>query len=144
MFEKIAELERRFEELESLLSDPEILANQNEFRRLSKEHSGLAALVAAFREYKKILADMEDNRELLKEPDQEMREMAQAELLSLEERHSTPDNRELHDREPLGERDDHLALHGDLAVRTPYGDGQRARRAHHHPFENSLSAYVDL
>ena len=86
MFEKIAELERRFEELESLLSDPEILANQPEFRRLSKEHSGLAQLVAAFREYKKILTDMEDNRELLKEPDQEMREMAQAELLSLEER----------------------------------------------------------
>jgi peptide chain release factor 1 len=89
MFEKIAELERRFEELESLLSDPEILANQPEFRRLSKEHAGLAQLVAAFREYKKILADMEDNRELLKEPDQEMREMAQAELLSLEERRAT-------------------------------------------------------
>ena len=88
MFEKIAELERRFEELESLLSDPEILANQPEFRRLSKEHAGLAQLVAAFREYKKILADMDDNRELLKEPDQEMREMAQAELLSLEERRS--------------------------------------------------------
>ena len=86
MFDKIAELERRFEELESLLSDPEVLGNQPEFRRLSKEHAGLAELVAAFREYKKILADMEDNRELLKEPDQEMREMAQAELLSLEER----------------------------------------------------------
>ena len=89
MFDKIAELERRFEELESLLSDPEVLGNQPEFRKLSKEHAGLSELVAAFREYKKILADMEDNRELLKEPDQEMREMAQAELLSLEERRST-------------------------------------------------------
>jgi peptide chain release factor 1 len=86
MFDKIAELERRFEELESLLSDPAVLANQTEFRKLSKEHAGLAELVVAFREYKKILADMEDNRELLKEPDQEMREMAQAELLSLEDR----------------------------------------------------------
>ena len=89
MFDKIAELERRFEELESLLSDPEVLGNQPEFRRLSKEHAGLADLVAAFREYKKILTDMEDNRELLKEPDQEMREMAQAELLGLEERRAT-------------------------------------------------------
>ena len=86
MFDKIAELERRFEELESLLSNPEVLGNQPEFRRLSKEHAGLSSLVAAFREYKKILIDMEDNRELLKEPDLEMREMAQAELLGLEER----------------------------------------------------------
>jgi len=89
MFDKIAELERRFEELESLLSDPVVLGNQPEFRRLSKEHAGLSELVAAFREYKKILVDMEDNRELLKEPDQEMREMAQAELLSLEDRRAT-------------------------------------------------------
>ncbi|MCM0081203.1 peptide chain release factor 1 [Geomonas sp. Red32] len=86
MFEKIAELERRYEELESLLADPEVLANQTEFRRLSKEHSGLSELVAAYREYKKLLSDMEDNRELMKEPDQEMREMAEAELESLEKR----------------------------------------------------------
>ena len=89
MFNKLADLEVRFEELESLLSDPEILGNQPEFRRLSKEHAGLSQLVAGFREYQKILADMEDNRELLKEPDQEMREMAQAELLSLEEHRET-------------------------------------------------------
>jgi peptide chain release factor 1 len=86
MFEKIADLETRFEELESLLSDPEVLANQSEFRKLSKEHAGLADLIAAFREYKKLLSDIEDNKELLKEPDQEMREMAQAELQGLEER----------------------------------------------------------
>ncbi|TGU75295.1 peptide chain release factor 1 [Geomonas terrae] len=86
MFDKIADLEVRFEELESLLSDPEVLANQAEFRKLSKEHSGLAELITAYREYKKVLADIEGNKELLKEPDQEMREMAQAELQSLEER----------------------------------------------------------
>ena len=86
MFDRIADLETRFEELESLLSDPEVLANQGEFRKLSKEHSGLAELIAAYREYKKVLADIGDNKELLKEPDQEMREMAQAELESLEER----------------------------------------------------------
>ncbi|MBJ6724856.1 peptide chain release factor 1 [Geomesophilobacter sediminis] len=86
MFEKIADLERRFEELESLLADPEVLANQQEFRKLSKEHSGLTELIAAFREYKKVLSDIEDNQELLKEPDQEMREMAQAELEDLAER----------------------------------------------------------
>ncbi|MBU5638015.1 peptide chain release factor 1 [Geomonas sp. Red69] len=86
MFDKIADLEVRFGELESLLSDPEVLANQVEFRKLSKEHSGLSELIAAYREYKKVLSDIEGNQELLKEPDQEMREMAQAELESLEER----------------------------------------------------------
>jgi len=89
MFNKLAEFEVRFEEVESLLSDPEVLANQPEFRRLSKEHSSLAELVAAFREYKKLLAGLEDNRELLKEPDLEMREMAQAEILELETRRAT-------------------------------------------------------
>ncbi|GFO53213.1 peptide chain release factor 1 [Geomonas sp. Red276] len=91
MFEKIAELERRYEELESLLADPEVLANQTEFRRLSKEHSGLSELVAAYREYKKLLSDIEDNRELMKEPDQEMREMAEAELETLEKRRAELD-----------------------------------------------------
>ena len=86
MFDKIADLETRFGELESLLSDPEVLANQVEFRKLSKEHAGLTELIAAYREYKKVLADIEGNKELLKEPDQEMREMAQAELEGLEER----------------------------------------------------------
>ncbi|WP_224984897.1 peptide chain release factor 1 [Geomonas agri] len=86
MFDKIADLETRFGELESLLSDPEVLANQVEFRKLSKEHAGLSELIAAYREYKKVLSDIEGNQELLKEPDQEMREMAQAELETLEER----------------------------------------------------------
>ncbi|MBJ6752769.1 MULTISPECIES: peptide chain release factor 1 [Geomonas] len=86
MFDKIADLETRFGELESLLSDPEVLANQVEFRKLSKEHAGLTELIAAYREYKKVLSDIEGNKELLKEPDQEMREMAQAELETLEER----------------------------------------------------------
>ncbi|QXE90382.1 peptide chain release factor 1 [Geomonas subterranea] len=86
MFDKIADLEVRFGELESLLSDPEVLANQVEFRKLSKEHAGLTELIAAYREYKKVLSDIEGNKELLKEPDQEMREMAQAELETLEER----------------------------------------------------------
>lgn len=86
MLHKIEELERRFEELESLLSDPAVLGNQLEFRRLSKEHYDLSALVAAYRDYKKILSEMEDNRELLNESDPEIREMAEAELEELDDR----------------------------------------------------------
>jgi peptide chain release factor 1 len=86
MFDKIADLERRFEELESLLADPAVLANQAEFRKLNRELAGLAPLIAAFRNYKKVLAEIADNRGLLAESDREMREMAEAELAILENR----------------------------------------------------------
>jgi peptide chain release factor 1 len=84
MLEKIEELERRFQELESLLSDPAVIANQPEFRRFSREHADISELVAAYRRYRKIIAEIEGNRELLSDP--EMKEMAEAELLALEER----------------------------------------------------------
>jgi peptide chain release factor 1 len=86
MLHKIEELERRFEELESLLSDPDVIGNQGEFRRFSKEHYDLSALVAAYRDHKKVVAEMEDNRELLSESDPEMRAMAEAELEELDSR----------------------------------------------------------
>src|SRR5690242_9881599 len=82
MFEKIEELERRFQELEALLADPAVIGNQTEFRRLSREHAELSALVASYRRYKSILAEIGDNRELLADPD--MKEMAEEELQSVE------------------------------------------------------------
>lgn len=86
MFDKIEELARRHDELEALLSDPAVLSNQGEFRKLSKEHSELSPLVAAYRDYRKVIVEMEGNRELLKEPDAEIREMAEAEIEQLEVR----------------------------------------------------------
>ncbi|HYS42788.1 MAG TPA: peptide chain release factor 1 [Geobacteraceae bacterium] len=83
MFEKIEELERRYQELEALLSDPAVIANQPEFRRYSREHADLSDLVAAHRRYKKVLAEIAGNRDLLADPD--MKEMAEEELSSLEE-----------------------------------------------------------
>lgn len=83
MFEKIEELERRFQELESLLADPAVIGNQPEFRKLSREHADLNSLVDAYRRYRKVLAEISDNRELLSDPD--MKEMATEELQSLDE-----------------------------------------------------------
>jgi len=83
VLDKIEELERRFQELEALLSDPVTIANQPEFRKLSREHADLSPLVAAYRRYRKILEDIAGNRELLADP--EMKEMAEEELQSLEE-----------------------------------------------------------
>ena len=78
MMDKIEELERRYQELESLLSNPVVISNQPEFRKLSREHSDLSELVAAYRRYRKVLGEIADNRELLSDPD--MKEMAEDEL----------------------------------------------------------------
>ena len=81
MLDKIEELERRFQELEALLSDPAVIANQPEFRKLSREHSDLLPLVEAYRRYRKVLEEIAENQELLGDP--EMKEMAAEELESL-------------------------------------------------------------
>ncbi len=82
MMDKIEELERRYQELEALLSDPAVISNQPEFRKFSREHSDLSELVAAYRRYRKVLGEISDNRELLADAD--MKEMAEDELKSLE------------------------------------------------------------
>ena len=82
MMDKIEELERRYQELEALLSDPTVISNQPEFRKFSREHSDLSELVATYRRYRKVLGEIADNRELLADPD--MKEMAEDELKSLE------------------------------------------------------------
>lgn len=83
MLDKIKDLDVRFQELESLLSDPEVIANQPEFRKLSREHAELSPLVAAYRRYARVLVEIEENRELL--DDAEMKEMAEEELGRLSE-----------------------------------------------------------
>jgi peptide chain release factor 1 len=87
MFDKIQDLEIRFQEIESMLSDPMVISNQPEFRKLSREHSDLAPLIASFRRYKKVLEELEENQELLSDPD--MKEMAEEEIQRLEEEKST-------------------------------------------------------
>ncbi len=82
MMDKIEELERRYQELEALLSDPAVISNQPEFRKFSREHSDLSELVAAYRRYRKVLGEISDNREMLADPD--MKEMAEDELKCLE------------------------------------------------------------
>jgi len=83
MLDKIEELERRFQELEALLSDPVTINNQPEFRKLSREHSDLSPLVDVYRRYRKVIEQIEENKEMLDDP--EMKAMAEEELTSLSE-----------------------------------------------------------
>ena len=81
MFDKIQDLEIRYQEIESLLSDPMVISNQPEFRKLSREHADLAPIIEVFRRYKKVLEELDENQELLADP--EMKEMAEEEISRL-------------------------------------------------------------
>jgi peptide chain release factor 1 len=84
VLKKLEAIEVRFEELTHLLSDPAVASNGDRFRKVSKERASLEATVAALRAYKKLLKDLEENRALLAEKDEGIREMAKEELAALE------------------------------------------------------------
>src|SRR6185295_1665931 len=93
MLEKLAEVEKRYEELETLLLDPNLTSNRKEYARVSKERSDLQEIVAGYREWKKIEADIEGNKGLLEENDEDIRELAKAELPGLRERRTALEER---------------------------------------------------
>ena len=86
MLTKLRELEKRYEDLEGFLSDPEIIANYNVYQRYAKEHAGIADIVRTYQEYSRIESQIEDNKELLKEGDEDLRELAKEELPHLKEK----------------------------------------------------------
>ena len=85
MFKRIKEIESRYEELERLLSDPEVIAKQAAYQRFAKEHADLRELVETFRLYERTEAQIREDQELLRGPDEDIREMAKEELPVLKE-----------------------------------------------------------
>ena len=73
-------LKERFQELEVMLSDGEIVANQTKYRELSKEYAELEPLVQNYVAYQAVLADIQAATLLAKDLDRDMREMAEEEL----------------------------------------------------------------
>jgi peptide chain release factor 1 len=93
MFDKLDAAENRYEELSMKLSDPRVIADQDEYRKLMKEFSGLEEIVLKYREYKKAKKDMAEAKELLEESaDRELRELAQGELDEAKARLGTIEN----------------------------------------------------
>ncbi len=78
MFQKLEAVEKRYEELNEKISDPEVISNQNEWKKLMKEHSDLQDIVAKYREYKKTKQNIEDAKQMLE--DKELKELAEAEI----------------------------------------------------------------
>jgi len=86
MYEKLAALEARHEELSRLLAEP--AKDPAVYREQAKAFADLEEVVARFRDYKKVLADEAEAKEMLRGSDEEMRSLAEEELAGLAERKS--------------------------------------------------------
>jgi peptide chain release factor 1 len=83
---KLESVRDRFEEIAGLLADPDIIANQNKFRDLSREYARVEPVVHSFQRYEGILDDIAAAEEMAGDADQEVRQMGQEELATLEEK----------------------------------------------------------
>ncbi|PKM82194.1 MAG: peptide chain release factor 1 [Firmicutes bacterium HGW-Firmicutes-14] len=87
MIDKLQALEDKYEQLGSLLSDPDVISNQVEWQKHAKAHASLTDVVTVFRDYKKTSAGIDEAREMLEEKlDDDFREMVETELEDLKTR----------------------------------------------------------
>ncbi|HXG91250.1 MAG TPA: peptide chain release factor 1 [Blastocatellia bacterium] len=87
MFDKLDAIEEKYEELTKQLSGPELLADQQKYARTAKQHRELEEIVAKYREFKALDQGIRDTREMIEtEDDDEMVQLARAELVELEAR----------------------------------------------------------
>ncbi len=86
MQERITKLLERFDEVEKLLGDPEVLSNQKTYRELTQEHSYLSSIKEEWDRLQKFQRQLSEDKQLIKnEGDEELREMIQEEITSLEQ-----------------------------------------------------------
>jgi len=86
MFDRLDQIEARFEELNREMASPEIATDQARYQKTAKAHKDIAPIVDKYREYKKIREEIAANKEMLElESDAEMRAYAEEELKSLDE-----------------------------------------------------------
>jgi len=86
MKEKLRKIQQRFDYIVQELSNPEVLADQNNYRKLTKEHKDLLPIVEKSKEYLKIVQNIEEDLEILKGPDAELKELVNAEINDLRSR----------------------------------------------------------
>jgi peptide chain release factor 1 len=84
MFDNLEEIEAKYIDLTSKISDPEVIADQENWRNYMKEHAALEPIVNKYREYKQTKQAYEEAMELLKDP--EMKELAEEEMLDNKEK----------------------------------------------------------
>lgn len=84
MFERLGQIESRYEELGAQLATSEVINDHEKYQKTAKQHRDLEPLVDKYREYKQISQGIEDARAMLNETDADLREMATEELAGLE------------------------------------------------------------
>ncbi len=90
IIDKLEAIKEKWEALGEQLNDPEIIGDMKRFVKVNKDYKDLEPIVVAFKEYKNLLSNIEEAREILKnEKDEDMREMAQEELTTSEQRCDT-------------------------------------------------------
>jgi peptide chain release factor 1 len=93
MFQELETVETRYKELDILLSNPEVVKDHVRCQQISKEHSSLTEIIESFRNYKRINNEIENSKELLNEDDEEIRELAKAEISALQQELTEQKNR---------------------------------------------------
>jgi peptide chain release factor 1 len=91
-FQKLKDVEARYQELESLMSDPDVARDPSAYQKLARESKEISPIVERYRAYKAALAEITKVQELIRtESDAELRELAHDELRALEAKRSALD-----------------------------------------------------
>jgi len=87
MFDRLEELESKYIDLSDRINDPDVIANQNEWRKLMKEYSDITPIIEKFREYKRLTKAINESLELLEDGsmDEEFKALAKEELFENKE-----------------------------------------------------------
>ena len=80
---KLSEVSERYAEVEHLLSQPDVTSNQENYIRLSKEYSELSPIVKAFKDFEQNQSSLNEAKQLIKDGDPDIREMAETEIEDL-------------------------------------------------------------
>jgi peptide chain release factor 1 len=86
MLEKLLTLEQKYDEINTTLMDPEVLSNNLEYQKHSKEQSDLRPIYEKIQDYKKVLSEIGDAEDMIKSGDGELRDLAREELEELKKR----------------------------------------------------------
>jgi peptide chain release factor 1 len=86
MLDKLEAIKAKFDDIGVALTNPEVVNNNKKYEQLSKEYRSLEKIVIAYNDYKKLLSNVEFNREALMGDDEELRELAKSEAADLDRR----------------------------------------------------------
>ena len=85
LLSKLADLEAKYQSLEEQISSPEVIADMKKFVQLNKEYKELEPIVAAGKQYSKMVEDLQAAKDILmNEKDEELKEMAREEVSNIE------------------------------------------------------------